>query len=121
MEQTYTQAQLVSFGNFLLSTDRVQDAMAHARMGSDGELDTEFITQVYDADLANWDEKESAEGKVIRIHMGDTLSPATVYDGDEVYARGVVFTNADGSETFVEYGGDYDSSKIPTNTDEHQG
>lgn len=54
MERTYTQAQLVSFGNYVLNTNRVQDAMDHAKVGSDGELDTEFITQVYDADLANW-------------------------------------------------------------------
>lgn len=59
MEPTYTQAQLVSFGKYLLNTTRVQDAMEHARVGSDGELDTEFIIQVYDADLANWSESQN--------------------------------------------------------------
>jgi hypothetical protein len=54
MQQLYTQEQLVSFGNYLLNTHRVKDAMEYAKAGTDGELDTEFITQVYDADLANW-------------------------------------------------------------------
>jgi len=75
MEPTYTQAQLVSFGNYLLNTVRVQDAMEHARAGSDGELDTEFITQVYDADLANWSETRglpySTEAVPILFHLGN--------------------------------------------------
>jgi hypothetical protein len=118
MEQTYTQAQLVSFGNYLLNAPRLKD-FVHPELE-----EPELIFQVYDADLANWSKDSNLaynpETNIVSIPVEDTY-PTTVYDGDEVYARGVVFTNADGSETFVEYGGEYDSSKIPANTDEHQG
>jgi len=81
MERTYTQAQLVSFGNYVLNTNRVQDAMDHAKVGSDGELDTEFITQVYDADLANWSIEQNLQYNVdpeknhaiAYLHRGNTL------------------------------------------------
>lgn len=89
MEPTYTQAQLVSFGNYLLNTVRVQDAMEHARAGSDGELDTEFITQVYDADLANWSLEQSipystsTEGSIYKWMLTtNTGEPLHIHQGN---------------------------------------
>lgn len=55
MEQTYTQANLVSFGNYLLNTDRFID-YRHPELE-----DAELFFQVYDADLANWSEKEGLD------------------------------------------------------------
>lgn len=117
MQQLYTQKQLVSFGNYLLNTHRVKDAMEQAKAGTDGELDTEFITQVYDADLANWSELaglkyttdnpkvdgvEVTAGDPIMIHRGNVESDYTWYlMPSEDRVASVIITPATGNGGFA--------------------
>lgn len=55
MEQTYTQAQLVSFGNYLFNLRRLENVKLIYKNNMDERDSTpEILFQVYDADLANW-------------------------------------------------------------------
>lgn len=52
METKYTEKELVSFGNYLLSPHRIQSLMEHPDF--EEELLAERLEQVSDADLENW-------------------------------------------------------------------
>lgn len=68
MEQTYTQAQLVSFGNYLLNAPRLKD-FVHPELE-----EPELIFQVYDADLANWSLENNLPYDVGNEEYLDSLS-----------------------------------------------
>lgn len=48
METTFTEKQLIDFGNYLLSKERKK-------------LTVKSVHEVHDADLANWKEKQTAQ------------------------------------------------------------
>lgn len=50
----YTEADLVSFGNHLLSKQRTERVLNHPDPGAGEEL----LSMVHDADLANWRQEQ---------------------------------------------------------------
>lgn len=60
--KTYTTADLVSFGNYLLSEDRKNNFI------DPGDNFEERIKHVHDADIANWEFKEFPASVLASLH-----------------------------------------------------
>lgn len=71
METKYTEKELVSFGNYLLSPHRIQSLMEHPDF--EEELLAERLEQVSDADLENW--KQTREERCVECSKSSDSDP----------------------------------------------
>lgn len=71
METKYTEKELVSFGNYLLSPHRIQSLMEHPDF--EEELLAERLEQVSGADLENW--KQTREERCVECSKSSDSDP----------------------------------------------
>lgn len=71
METKYTEKELVSFGNYLLSPHRIQSLMEHPDF--EEELLAERLEQVSGADLENW--KQTREERCVEYSKSSDSDP----------------------------------------------